>query len=349
MVNNIKYVLVDEYQDISEFISKLISKIAAYASITVVGDPAQSIYGFLNGTHVDTFKMFQLRNPSHTIIQLPDNFRSTGYIVEVSNALLAQQNMRSRPAFTGNVPGLKMIYKQSTDKKDQAKFVAMQIDDAIRRSDSKLTHKDFVVLSRTKWFLYEFAKQFESYNIPFVVVQNREYEELEVIASYVRHAMNSSNSFASSHIELLKSTSGTDFFDKIIQGLREAMTNGETYDTMIKYLVDVIALQSYLTHKYPTDHHERWQNVQKLIQKAAVSSDVSMMQLINEYRLMELSDADRNSVSLMTIHSAKSLEWPVVFVVDCNDKVMPHSKSHSIEEECRVLYVAMTRTKCKFK
>jgi DNA helicase-2/ATP-dependent DNA helicase PcrA len=174
---------------------------------------------------------------------------------------------------------------------------------------------------------------------------------------------------------------GLAFLVNLILNARKKMSDSGDQDfslvDLMHYVVKRIALEQHLEKTYPDDHESRWANVEELIRQASESSEASavsndedlpaiegVLQEQNANKITESlsqflanvalsseiqpegeSEASQAQVTISTIHAAKGLEWPVVFIPAAYDGSIPHSRADDIDEERRLLYVAMTRAK----
>ncbi|KAI7340883.1 UvrD-helicase-domain-containing protein [Hortaea werneckii] len=171
------------------------------------------------------------------------------------------------------------------------------------------------------------------------------------------------------------------FVNVILSGQRKAFNEDASQGSLVDLLnlvLKKLAFQDWLKKKYPEDHEVRWQNVEELIAQATDASNPERLQaMLEEQALPEIEGLEQRSASTLgdtlslflsnialtsaseakaeqngekveqltisTIHAAKGLEWPVVFIPACYDGSIPHSRSDDNDEERRLLYVGMTR------
>ena len=165
-------------------------------------------------------------------------------------------------------------------------------------------------------------------------------------------------------------TAALDAFDALIDNLREAI-HRETGSAFIKHLVSTIKYREYLDNTQP-QAEERWQNIEELVSVASRYDDLALPtgqagaptgleKLLEDAALMSEqdmptgqageTDAPQNVVNLMTLHAAKGLEFPIVFLVGLEEGIFPHTRAlfspDELEEERRLCYVGITRAKEK--
>ena len=305
------YVSVDEYQDIDEQQYKLIKLLVPQdGNICAIGDPNQAIYGFRGGDS-KFFNTFALDFPSAQIINLKNNYRSTGAIVDSSNQMINSYNIISQY----DKPHEKITIHTAPTDKAEAEFVVSTIENMIgghsffsmdteRASgqQEEYSFSDFAVLYRTTSQLEPLIEAFERSGMPFVKSSN----DLLCDNKHIRRllsVLNDNEPLSEQMIELQKE------FARDID------------ENVYKYLM-------LLSEKYTTRE-----------------------QYIHAVSLLTLSDTlDQRAerIPLMTLHSSKGLEFKCVFIVGLEDGILPLYRAKEpleIEEEKRLLYVGMTRAK----
>ena len=305
------YVFVDEYQDIDENQYELIKLLVpSYGNIFAIGDPNQAIYGFRGGS-AKYFNNFKEDYPFAEIVNLKNNYRSSGYIVNASNQMIDSFNIVSK--CTGAYDKI-TIHTAPTDKAE-AEFVVSTIENLIggnsffsfdsERSDGQkenYSFSDFAVLYRTSSQLPCLIEALQRSGMPFVQLS----DDLLCDRKPVRELLKALDDKLPVDVQIDKLS---DLFKEKIQ------------DYIFTYLKGVAA-------KYP----ERGD-------------------FIHEVSLLKESDAldeRADRIALMTLHSSKGLEFKNVFIVGLEDGLLPLSKAENqeeIEEERRLLYVGITRAK----
>lgn len=345
-----KFIFIDEYQDTNqkqyELVKLLISK--EKTKLCVVGDPDQAIYGF-RGANVSFINRFVKDFPEAKIFKLKTSYRCSQKILSASADVLNQPG----ETFLGGISeGVNInISEQPTDK-SEAEFIAREIvnlsgglsffsiDSSVsegHKNESIKSLSDFAVLCRTRQQFGSIVKAFHDHNIPYQVVGNEPFYRNEPFLQIVEVF----------YASLLKPT---DNYFKFIS---------ENKDLIFKQnLVELSLTSNSLTNE------ERL----KLIKEtffSSVETDESLFQRLIEmgkqYRspnefiatLKLGSGADtyddmQESVTIMTLHASKGLEFECVFISGCEDGVIPfnlYKKEIDIDEEKRLLYVGMTRAK----
>ena len=306
-----RYVFVDEYQDIDKNQYELIKLLVPPdGNIFAIGDPNQSIYGFRGGS-AEYFNHFKEDYPLAETVNLKNNYRSSGYIVDASNQMMDSFNIVAK---TAGAYDKITIHTAPTDKAE-AEFVVSTIENLIGgnsffsfdsdRSDGQkesYSFADFAVLYRTYAQLPCLTEALERSGMPFIQLS----DDLLCNKKPVR--------------DFLKALDDTQPVDVQIDKLSEIFKE-KIQDYIFTYLKELASI--YTTRR----------------------------DFIHEVSLLKESDtlderADR--IALMTMHSSKGLEFKNVFIVGLENGLLPLSKAKSndeIEEERRLLYVGMTRAK----
>lgn len=395
-----KYILVDEYQDTNALQFALISFLTEkQQNICVVGDDAQSIYGFRQAD-IRNILDFEKHFSDAKVIFLEQNYRSTQTILDVAHAIIDNNvNQKKKKLWTANQGGERIFYYQAYDADGEARFVAGKIDEHQRRNPGERV----AVLYRTNAQSRLFEEALRRMRIEYNIVGGFSfYERAEVkdVIAYLKLAMNPFDDIALQRVintpgrglgktsldELqrqakaaraslwmtIASITSPDFgepvnltprakqafkaFRKTIEHLIEkvaeaAKTDKPVSDVVIAAIEDT-GYANALRVENTDESNARLENLEELV-NAAVDYDKQeesgLRDFIDHAALTADTDKyDRNaSVTLMTVHSAKGLEFPIVFLVGLEDGIFPHSRSitdpKELEEERRLAYVAITR------
>lgn len=395
-----KYILVDEYQDTNSLQFALINFLTEkQQNICVVGDDAQSIYGFRQAD-IRNILGFEEHFADAKTILLEQNYRSTQTILDAADAIIGNNvNQKKKKLWTANDGGDRINYFQAYDGDGEARFVAGKIEEHQRRS---LGDK-IAVLYRTNAQSRLFEEAFRRMRIEYNIVGGFSfYERAEVkdIIAYLKLAMNPFDDIAFLRVVNTPARGlGKTSIDELN---RYAKANGSSLWMASEMLTDTMASQeSSLTPRAREALKGFRFTVSNLIKKVANSASLerpvadvvvaaiedtgyanslrsensdeaearleNLEELVNaavDYDRQEenglrdfvdhaalTSDTDKYDgtapVTLMTVHSAKGLEFPIVFLVGLEDGIFPHSRSvndpKELEEERRLAYVAITR------
>lgn len=369
-----KYIMVDEYQDTNTLqgdIAYLLSE--KHRNVMVVGDDAQSIYGFRGASHKNIME-FPKKFPECTIIKLEENYRSTQSVLDVANAVL--ENMKNKYSKclvsakkqTGDKPKL-LFFK---DAHEEAEWVADRIK---RQMDEGIPLAHQSVLFRSQYLSIPLQAELSRRNIPFEVFGGLKFYETAHVKDVMAHLKildNAKDELAwnralmliggigprtSEHIseEILSCTSFSGIFDSVFQryskghkyseGLAkfgsilkaihtEKLNTGEQFSIVLDYYVPL------LKDRFD-DWHLRLNDLETLRQISMRYS--SLKELLEDFAVeppergvwrVEPSTPDEEKpLRLSTIHSAKGLEWESVFLIALVDGVLPVAFSLDHEDE----------------
>ena len=345
--NKFQYILVDEYQDTNQaqyILTKLLSK--KYQNICVVGDFSQSIYSF-RGANFQNLVTFKNDFKNTKTFHLSQNYRSTQTILDSAYAVISKNT--SHPVLklsTENQIGEKiMLYEASTEHNEAEYIIAELIN-------LGLDPKDVAVLYRTNAQSRVVEEVFLHHGVPYVLVGGtRFYERREVkdILAYLRTIDNEKDNVSFRRIEKL----GKGRLKKFMDFVETLDKNSNTIDILDK----VLEATEYLSLYDPKDEEDitRLENIKELrsvaIEFPALSSFLENVALVEQEQLPQnpISGEKINAVTLMTLHAAKGLEFPYVFMIGMEEGIFPHSRSlmerSELEEERRLCYVGITRAK----
>ena len=371
-----QYILIDEYQDTNHvqymFVKLLVND---RHNIAVVGDDWQSIYSW-RGADFTNILNFTKDFPEAKVIKLEQNYRSTGNILEASQKIINKNKQRSEKVlFTEAGEGDPVVFKTTRDETDEAEYVARQI---LKMAEGR-DFSDFAVLYRTNAQSYAFEKAFINHMIPYKIVGGvRFYDRREVkdVLAILRLLVNPRDKISLERIcKNVLSGVGEKSLSKIFvqldQGRRigdqevlsvlsakarasvvrlanflgQAMANGEGPAEVTELAVKYFDFATLLDDGTPTGK-ERINNLVVLVDNA--SRYETLEEFLEDAALMSSADESsaKNSVTLMTLHAAKGLEFPVVFMVGLEEGLFPSSRAEEeadLEEERRLAYVGMTR------
>lgn len=381
-----KHILIDEYQDTNHIQYQLIkSLVNEERNICVVGDDWQSIYSW-RGADFTNILNFERDFPGAKVVKLEQNYRSTGNILKASQKIITNNKTRTdKELFTEAKDGEPVEIESLVDETQEAAYVAMKIKEHPR------DFSDFAVLYRTNAQSYTFEKAFIAAKIPYKIVGGvRFYDRKEVkdVLAILKVLVNpldrvslervinnvlpgigtaSLNKITARllELELLADTSNPLLSDEILEGLApkarnsfakfqafiaKALAEKKSPMEIINYAVSYFNFAELLSDGTPSGE-ERLENLSVLASNAAPYENLE--EFLADATLMSSADEEssKNSVTLMTLHAAKGLEFPVVFLVGMEEGLFPSSRSYdddmSLEEERRLAYVGMTRAKEK--
>ena len=380
-------VLVDEYQDtnVSQFhFVKTLSE--HHHNLFVVGDDSQAIYGW-RGADINNILNFEKDFPEAKVVKLERSYRSTSTILAIANSIVKENLMKKeKNLWTENPEGEKAVVFKAGDGTDEARFVAEQISHLVKSGN--FTWGDVAVFYRANFQSRVIEEGLRAHRIPYRIVSGVGFyqrAEIKDIVAYLRLIQNPRDDLSFERIanvpprkigkvtlEKLRGVSESggftlleaieycqeqkllsgrvlralSSFQDIIRELRSVVQN-QPVASVIKTLLKRIGYLDYLGKE-----EEKAENVKEFLNAAEGLGEMMLSDFLDLVLLA--TDEDRTNsgegrVSLMTIHAAKGLEFPAVFVVGVNEGLLPHQKSMStqeeLEEERRLFYVAITRAK----
>lgn len=378
-----RYILVDEYQDTNEAQYILIKMISAkYKNICVVGDESQSIYSF-RGSNYRNILNFEKDYKDTKIVLLEKNYRSTKMILNAANNVIKNNTERKdKNLWTDNADGLKVHYHRAIDEKDEASYVVSEVKQEIEKG---ISSNDIVVLYRTNAQSRNIEEAFLKENIPYKVVGSFYFynrKEIKDLISYLKLIYNSRDDISLlrvinvpkrgiglktiENITLKANMNQASLYDSInsgkeyefktlIETLKE-IANTSTLTELVEAILTKTGMREELVNEKTLEADIRIENLEefKSITKNFEEKNgiISLDDFLMEISLVADMEEHRNStdvVTLMTVHSAKGLEFKDVFVIGMEEGIFPHSNSFesksSLEEERRLCYVAITRAK----
>lgn len=380
-----KYILIDEYQDTNEVQYKLVKLLSKkYLNLFVVGDPSQSIYAF-RGANYQNILNFEKDFKGCTVIKLPQNYRSTQTILDAANEVISHNKQRKDlDLFSDLGQGVKIKYIRTFNDSMENKRV---VDEIQKLYEEGYNRKDMAIFYRTNAQSRSIEDALVKANIPYKVFGSFYFykrKEIKDLLAYLKLIANPSDDVS---LERVINEPKRKIGDKTIENLREkarslnismfeAIDSGKelefknlilnlieiSKDTSITGLIDKTLELSKMKETYENDKSlESDIRLENLMEFRSVSEtyeketgNVNLSDFLMEVSLV--SDAaeyslDADAVTLMTVHSAKGLEFKIVFIIGLEENIMPISKAlyddEELEEERRLMYVAITRAKEK--
>ncbi len=385
-----KAVLIDEYQDTNAAQYAIVKMLVNEdRNICVVGDDWQSIYSW-RGADFTNILNFERDFPGARIIKLEQNYRSTGAILNAANAVITKNTKRSDKVLWTDVgDGDPVAVHGVYDEAEEANLVAERIMAQVQMGARD--YDDFAILYRTNAQSYALERSLRQRYIPQQIIGGLRFFDRAVIKdiiAYLRliYQPNDRMSFArivnvpargigaTSLTKFLQwqSTTGMDIITALVAAseattitarartaltalgsqLRSFQADIETVAPadFIERLIDRTGYRDFINDGTP-QAEDKLENIGALISEAKAFADVATF--LDEVALMSSADTSRDgkSVTLMTIHAAKGLEFPVVFMVGMEEGIFPHSRVYEsarpddLEEERRLCYVGMTRAR----
>ncbi len=349
--NLFKAVFVDEYQDTNTTQYLLTKLLAARAELTVVGDASQSIYRWRGA---DYRNMTKLKSdfPNLTEIRLERNYRSTQNILDAATTVIGHN--KNHPILSlwtetgaGEPIGLIEAYSGS----DEASRIVELI---LKYRNEGKNWSDIALLYRTNAQSRAIEEAMIRSSVPYTLVGGTKFyerKEIKDLLAYLRILLNPADKVSYTRAEKVGKRRLT-----MLMAIRETIDVAKTRPSDL--LEKVIETTKYLDQYDEEDPEElsRIENIRELQVVAeefedlpALLENVSLVQ--SEYFAGEKGKDKSNSVTLMTLHAAKGLEFPIVFLIGMEEGLFPHSRAlmdlEEMEEERRLAYVGITRAKEK--
>jgi len=398
--NMFKYVLVDEYQDTNHSQYLIVKALSdKFQNICVVGDDAQSIYGF-RGANINNILNFQKDYDDVKTFKLEQNYRSTKNIVKAANSLIEKNQKRlDKVVWTDNAEGNKIKVNRLLTDGDEGRFVASSIFE--NKNSKQLQNKDFAILYRTNAQSRSFEDSLRKRNIPYRVYGGLSFyqrKEIKDVLAYLRLIINENDEEAFKRVinfpargigqttinkllieannlnislyDLCKRSqdlhlnisSGIKLkiinFINLIESFKISAKNKNAFDIANDVVNDTGIIKTYSSLTSIEDQ-AKIQNIEEMlngikdfveVQREVPESTGSISEFLEDVALatdLDKDDQDTNKVALMTIHLAKGLEFPVVYIVGLEENLFPSAMNlnsrNDLEEERRLFYVALTR------
>lgn len=383
----LEYIMIDEFQDIDSLQYELMEALCGYhKNLFIVGDPDQTIYTW-RGADVRFLLDFDRAFPGTKTILMMENYRSTPQILAAANSLIATNKRRIKKELIPTLPGgtpvlchcagtakaearwiverLQELQEQGVPYQDttvlyRAHYVTRTIEEAFMREKIPYT-----IFSGTQFFQRMEIKDALSY--------------LRIIAykddlSFLRVANSPKRNLGKRRMQFLREFAAErqcSLYDALLQNLDHEIMKGTKAGQFVKLvesfaagyaqrsvsevLSDVLNQSGYEKQLRTEGSQERLDNLAELKQsvyefETTCGEEVTLEHYLSHVALFTNSDADvaQNKVRLMTVHAAKGLEFPYVFLCQMNEGVFPSRKTgtlEAMEEERRLAFVAMTRAK----
>ncbi len=351
-----QYIVVDEYQDTNKAqysITKLLA--ARYRNICVVGDASQSIYKW-RGADFRNITNFKKDYPDAKEYHLEQNYRSTQTILDAAHAVISKNTSHQvLELWTDNPRGEKITLYEARTEHDESSFLVQTILKANR------SFSDFAVLYRTNAQSRVLEEAFLHAAIPYILVGGTRFydrKEIKDVLGYLRVIANPKDSVSIKRIEKLGKGRYKKFME-LVQSYPE-QTQQLSERTTLELLDKVLDSTGYLS-LYDVNVEEDASRLENIKELRSVATEfpkirdfletVALVEQEYEPKNKKIRDEKRDAVTLMTLHAAKGLEFPIVTIIGMEEGLFPHSRSlmdrEELEEERRLCYVGITRAKEK--
>ena len=378
-----KYILIDEYQDTNEAQYTLVKMIGRkHQNICVVGDNDQSIYSF-RGANYQNILNFEKDYKNSKTIMLEENYRSTKNILKAANEVIVHNNKRKdKNLWTKNDEGSKVKYYRALDEKDEALYVESEISKLI---GSGINKNEIAVLYRTNAQSRTIEETLLRNNIPYKVIGSFYFYNRKEIKDLISYLKLIHNTYDDTSLLRIINVPKRGIGEKTIQSLTEKanLENKCLYDSIesgkelifkntiekikeksencsLTELIDLVLNETGIKNELKEDKSiESDIRLENLEEFKSITKNfeekygiISLDEFLDEISLVSDVEEHRNDtdvVTLMTVHSAKGLEFDNVFIIGMEEGIFPHYNSltdiNQIEEERRLCYVAITRAR----
>ena len=378
-----KYLLVDEYQDTNKIqyqMCKLISQ--KYNNIFVVGDIDQNIYAW-RFANVENIMNFEKEYKNCKTILLEQNYRSTKNILNAANQVIQNNKARKEKKLWSSLEeGNKIKYLRSYDEKHE---IALVVEEIKKLKKDGMDYKNIAVLYRTNAQSRVAEEKFLMENIPYKIVGSYYFynrKEIKDLISYLKLIYNPNDGICltraintpkrgigpttvkrivekaktenKSMFEAIESGKELEFKNTIIDLIEDSKkcTLTELIDKVLEKsgIKESLIIDKTLESDIRLENLEEFKSITKSFEQK--NGEIDLQEFLESISLVSdagLYKEETDSVTLMTLHSAKGLEFDVVFIIGLEENLFPHSNSSNsdseIEEERRLCYVGITRAK----
>lgn len=385
-----KHIMVDEYQDTNAAQYAIVkSLVGSDSNICVVGDDWQSIYSW-RGADYTNILHFERDFPGAKVVKLEQNYRSTASILEAAQQVITKNQTRTdKKLWTASTGGAPVQVQASYDEAEEAFSVASRIgtqlsigarnanDFAIlyRTNAQSYTLERALLQARIPYQIVGGIRFYDRAEIKDIIAYLRLLYQPNDRMSFSRIANVPGRGLGPTSLEkfiVWQSGTGMDIIGALgnvgesstlqsraktalgalgttLRSLQVLIKQEKSPSEIIEALLQKTGYEAYLNDGSPRSE-ERQENVASLVSDAANFADVPSF--LEEVALMSSADVDtkQSAVTLMTLHAAKGLEFPVVFMVGMEEGIFPHarvfeSSANDLEEERRLCYVGMTRAR----
>lgn len=378
-----QHILVDEYQDTNAIQDQIVLLLGEKSSTCLVGDDAQSIYSF-RCAEVGNILTFPLKRPDCKVVKLVQNYRSVPEILELANCSISNNKQQfKKELFTTRPPGEKPYVYIASDNFKEALFIVNKIQELY---DEGQNLRDIAVLYRSSYLAQDVEMELLKKNIPYQTFGGLKFLQrahIKDILAWLKILENPLDEISWQRVVLMHKGLGAATFqqiwlkmcsypqplqaitqEKILpprghQGWKALVSTLRKLEKTpledVPRLVQVIIENhygKYLKENYPDDYLERVMGIERL---AAYGSRCASLREFLESLILEEAlimedfndkNAQKDYLTLSTIHSAKGKEWKTVLLMGLNEGRFPALQNKkNIDEERRLFYVAVTRAK----
>ena len=382
-----KHIMIDEYQDTNMAQNAIVVMLGAlHHNVCVVGDSDQSVYRF-RGADFRNILEFENAFPEVTTVVLAQNYRSTQTILDAANAVITNNESRKpKDLWTDQGQGEKIVRYFANDEFDEAKWVIAQLKELHDHEHRKWS--ELAVFYRTNAQSRVLEESLTYGGVPYKVIGGTKFydrREIKDALAYLRVASNPLDEVSVKRVlnvpkrgigdttvakvDAYANESGISFalalrraseagvgaagvrgingFTQLIDECQAMLEDGP--GAVLRHAMEKSGYLAELVAEDTVESAGREENIQELI--GVASEFMQVDEFLEQVALVADTDQidSENHVTLMTLHSAKGLEFPVVFIVGVEEGIFPHSRALTdpveLEEERRLAYVGITRAK----
>jgi DNA helicase-2/ATP-dependent DNA helicase PcrA len=389
-----RHVLVDEYQDTNHAQYRWLSLLAGERrNLAVVGDDAQSVYGF-RGADIRNILDFEQDYPDAHVVKLEQNYRSTQTILSAANAVIARNRHQvAKDLWTDLGPGDPIRVRMLADEHAEARAVLSAIEGL---AEEGVPRSDIAVFYRTNAQSRVLEDTLVRAEVPYQVIGGTKFYDraeikdaiayLSLLAnpadqvSFTRIANSPRRGIGQTSLSRVIAYAATldepvfhvaaaaetvpglgpaavraiSRFMETMGELRALAADGAAVAELLEAVLSRTGYLDALEAERTFEAQGRIENLEELVGVArehdggpdgggGLDAFLAQIALVSD---ADTRTDDRGLVTLMTLHNAKGLEYPIVFIIGCEEGVFPHSRSldeGSLEEERRLCYVGITR------
>ena len=396
-----EHVMVDEYQDTNHAQYRWLQLLAGeHRNLMVVGDDAQSIYGF-RGADISNILEFEDSYPDAHVVKLEQNYRSTQTILDAANAVIANnRGQKPKSLWTEIGQGDPIKVRELDDEHAEARFVTGEIqrlvDEGTSRAEVAVFYRtnaqsrvleDTLVRSDIAYQVIGGTKFYDRAEVKDAIAYLQVLVNPQDVGSFTRIVNSPRRGIGSTTISRLLShanTTGETVWELAVapedvpglgaaaikslrrfmgtmEVLAERATSGVDLAVLLKDVLTETGYLEALEAERTIEAQGRIENLEELVNVAveydaaaptgrtSSGAEPGLADFLQQVALVADADTradDEGLVTLMTLHNAKGLEYPIVFMIGCEEGVFPHSRAldeGGLEEERRLCYVGITR------
>jgi DNA helicase-2/ATP-dependent DNA helicase PcrA len=386
-----RWVMVDEYQDTNHVQYRWLQLLTSeHRNLAVVGDDAQSIYGF-RGADIKNILNFTDDYPDAHVVKLEQNYRSTQTILDAANGVISNnRGQMAKHLWTDVGTGDPVRVREMADEHAEARFVTSEVnrlvDEGVSRSEIAVFYRTnaqsrvledmlvragvgYQVIGGTKF--YERAEIKDAVQYLTFLVNPQDGTAFTRIANSPKRGLGqTSMSRVLAHATAMDMTvwdaavddipglataarKSLERFMSTMTRLRERAESGAPVAQVLIETLEETGYKEALEAERTIEAQGRLENLEELVRVTqeydATNPEGNVGEFLQQIALLADADGirdDEGLVTLMTLHNAKGLEFPIVFIIGMEDGTFPHSRSieeGNIDEERRLAYVGLTR------